>query len=221
MGDLNFSLMRNPVLSASQILGWKDKGAHISRENQDTAIISYADSADTAWIYKIDKTRGLIVGLDLYNKGHDTVLLNSMYLYSDTNNMYVLQEIALRNDSNLMKGGYRFSNVRINDSLSDSLFIAPNAVFWAPVARDDGIRFERRSHEIRLLFGAQTLIARISIFDESGKVRFSQDQFNNAREFAWNGFAASGKRVPSGLYIIKVIGKNESYSRGFLWMGKK
>jgi hypothetical protein len=221
MGDLNFSLMRAPVLSASEIRGWTGKGAHISRENQDTAIISYADSADTAWIYKIDKKRGLVVGLDLYNKQRDTILLNSMYLYRDTNDMYVLREIALRGDTSLSKGGYRFSKVSINDSMPDSLFIVPNAVLWVPTKPNDRISFERRSWGIRLLFKSNTQIERISIIDASGKVKFFQDQSGNTREFLWNGTTASGKKVPGGLYIINVLGRNLNYSRGFLWIGEK
>ena len=221
MGDLDFSLMRAPVLSTSVIRGLSGKGAHISRENQDTAIISYADSADTAWIYKIDKKRNLIVGLDLYNKQRDTILLNSMYFYRDTNNMYVLQKIALRGDSCLSKGGYRFSNVHVNDSIPDSLFIAPNAVLWAPARPDDRISFERQSRGIRLLFKANAQIERISIIEASGKVKFFQDQFGNTRDFLWNGTTMSGKKVSGGLYIINVLGKNLNYSRGFLWMRKK
>jgi hypothetical protein len=221
MGDLDFSLMRAPALSAAEIRGWSGKGAHISRENQDTAIVSYADSADTAWIYKIDKNRGLVVGLDLYNKQRDTILLNSMYLYRDTNNMHILREIALRGDTSLGKGGYRFSKVHINDSIPDSLFVAPNAVLWAPAKSDDRISFERWSRGIRILFKAGAQIARISIIDASGRVRFFQDQFGNTREFLWNGITGSGNKVPGGLYIINVLGKNLNYSRGFFWTGKK
>jgi hypothetical protein len=221
MGDISLSVLKAPALSASQIRAWKDKGAHISRENQDTAIISYADSADTAWIYKIDKQRNLVVGLDLYNKQRDTILLNSMYFYRDTNSMYVLQEIALRGDTSLSKGGYRFFKVSINDSLPDSLFVAPNAVLWAPAKPDDRISFERRSQGIRLLFKANAQIERISIIDISGKVCFFLNQFSNTREFLWNGSTASGQKVPAGLYIINVLGKDLNYSRGFFWMGKK
>ena len=209
------------MLSASEIRGLSGKGAHISRENQDTAIISYADSADTAWIYKIDKKRGLVVGLDLYNKQRDTILLNSTYLYRDTNDMYVLREIALRGDTSLSKGGYRFSNVHINDSIPDSMFAAPNAVLWAPGAPDDRISFERRSRGIRLLFKSNTQIERISIIDASGKVRFFQDRSGTTREFTWNGTTVSGHEAPDGLYIINVLGRNLNYSRGFLWIGEK
>jgi hypothetical protein len=221
MGDLDFSLMRAPVLSASEIRGWTAKGAHISRENQDTAIISFADSADTSWIYKIDKTRGLVVGLDLYNLQRDTIMLNSAYLYRDTNDIYVLREIALRGDTSLSKGGYRFSKVHINDSIPDSLFVAPNAVLWAPAKSDDRISFERWSRGIRLLFKSNTQIERISIIDASGKVRFFQDRSGTTREFTWNGTTVSGHEAPGGLYIINVLGRNLNYSRGFLWVGKK
>jgi hypothetical protein len=157
----------------------------------------------------------------LYNKQRDTILLNSMYFYRDTNSMHVLQEIALRGDTSLSKGGYRFFKVSINDSLPDSLFVAPNAVLWAPAKPDDRISFERRSQGIRLLFKTNTQIWRVSIIDATGKVRFFQDKFGAAREFTWNGVAASGQKVPGGLYVINVLGKDLNYSRGFLWMGKK
>jgi hypothetical protein len=135
--------------------------------------------------------------------------------------MYVLQKIALRGDSSLSKGGYRFSSVHVNDSIPDSIFIAPNAVLWAAAKPDDRISFERRSRGIRLLFKANTGIEHISIIDASGKIRFFQDQFGNTREFLWNGITGSGHKAPGGLYMINVLGKNLNYSRGFLWMGEK
>lgn len=220
LGDLDFSLLRNPVLSASQILGWKGKGAHISRENQDTAIISYADGADTAWIYKIDKKRGLVVGLDLYNKKRDTILLNGTYFYRDANTMYVLEKIALRGDTSLSKGGLRFSKVHVNDSIPDSLFVAANAVLWAPARPVDRIIFEKRRSGIKISFRSDARIERISIIDATGKVRFLQDRLSNTYEFFWSGMTSSGTKAPDGMYVIKMLGKNLNFSRGFLWMGE-
>lgn|GEM_PF-1962137 len=217
LGDLVFSALRKPLLSAREIRSWPEKGASIVRETGDSCVIAYGDPADTSWVYTIDRKTNLIIGLDLHNKNsaRDTVLLNTWYVYQDTAGVHVPRLMALRADTTLMHGGYRFSNFHINDSIPDSLFILPNRIRNKTLFKQGVFAFAFHDDVLSLGFPTLTRLLRVQICAISGRILYSGEVSPGTDRFVWKGESSLGRKLPAGKYIVHLNGENIHFSRGF------
>jgi hypothetical protein len=211
------SVLRKPLLSAEEIRSWPGKGAAIVRENDDSCIVSYGDPFDTSWVYTIDKKRNLIVGLDVHNQNslRDTIVLNTWYFYWDTAGISLLRLIALRGDTTLYHGGYRFSNMALNDSLPDSLFFPQNRVKNEVSFRTGVFAFLLRDNVLSLSFPSLARPLRVSICALSGTLVYAGVVPAGTDRFVWKAEFSSGRKLPAGKYIVNIKGQNIHFSRGF------
>jgi hypothetical protein len=116
----------NPVISSTPVKKWLTNGAAAQWQNSDTAIVSFIDSIWT-YNYVIYRPDWLIVRLVKLQDYAGTLLsvFNAQYHYLfDSSGIPILQKISYNNDTTLAMGGYRFFNISINDSITDSLFVA-------------------------------------------------------------------------------------------------
>lgn len=217
-----FSVLRKPLLSAAEIRSWPAKGAAIVGENNDSCIVSYGNLSDTAWVYTIDKKSNLIVGLDLRDSSaqRDTILLNTWYVYKDTAGVHVPRLIALRGDTTLGHGGYRFSNITFNDSLPDSLFVAPNRVRNVILFQSGVFSFVQYDDILSIGFSRLTHDLRVRICDISGRLFYSRQLSPGTRGFVWRGESSSGMKLPAGKYVVNLNGENIHFSRGCTLQGR-
>jgi len=167
-GDLNFSLMRAPVLSASN-QGLKRQRSAISQGKQDTAIISIRQRRHGLDLQNRQE-RDSSLAFDCTNKQRDTMLTA---VSVPRHERYVcLRESRSGATPSLSKAVTGF-HVHINDSIPDSMLPAQKCGIMAAGARMIGSASNDGAGN-KLLFKSNTQIERISIIDASGKLGFSR-----------------------------------------------
>lgn len=111
-----------PVMSSAPLQRWARNGAALQSDDGDTCVVAYNDSADLyTYSYTIDTRRWLIV--NIRKSAYSYNYFNASYSYDyEEGGVPTLTRIALRGDTTLAFGGYRFFNIETNTALDDTLF---------------------------------------------------------------------------------------------------
>ena len=107
------SILNEPIMSAKTVRVWADSAAVVMRDSPDTCVVKVPNLTDTL-LYTVDMARGVIIGLDVSTLF--VALFTHQYFYGYDKGIYYLQKVSCSSsDTSIMEGGYRFSNIRINN----------------------------------------------------------------------------------------------------------
>jgi hypothetical protein len=205
--ELGISMLREPLLSSAAVKGWPGRGATMTRDTLDTCALSYTTSADSVWTYTIDKSSWLISRLVVHSKSLDSNVFDGTYFYGDSNGIPVIEKIALMRDTTMHHGGYVFSNIRLNESIPDSVFKSGVMFRAAALTRKEfSITRGIRSVAIDMPRGAG--IKNVSVYNSFGKEIKKLTVDNVSARCEWR----YGNSVSSGLYIVRAVGNSMVYS---------
>jgi hypothetical protein len=125
-----YTLLARPILSVRQIDRWPGLSATVADASDSIWTVIAADTflnaTDSSLLpatfsYTVEKRSGLITGL---NVSSSYQLHLASFFYDRSGPIPMLSRITLSTaDTSVAAGGYVFSNIRINDTLSDSLFV--------------------------------------------------------------------------------------------------
>lgn len=117
-----------PVIAPSTYQEWLSRQVEVSEAPDGLVQISYFDSGSIVeeYRYVVDTASGLVHKLEkhrFYDFGYQYRSFSGSFFYNETtDDLPVLRMIAFNDDTTLVKGGYRFSDVEVNTPLDDMLF---------------------------------------------------------------------------------------------------
>jgi hypothetical protein len=211
LSELGISVLREPVLSAAAIGGWKDKGAVVTRDTLDTCVVAYGTSADSSWTYKIDKTRWLITGLTVHQVSPDSNVFNGLFFYRDSSDIPVLEKIALMKDTSMQHGGYVFSNIKINQPLPDSMFTI-GVIHVRCVIEKGKLGIIVNSSSVLFEFPREAGIMHAAVYDAAGRKIKMLSVDGNSGQCVWR----FGNSIQAGFYFLRAEGKRLTFGERFL-----